>query len=778
MNRRTWVLTGLLLAALALTLVGAFTPGPAHAQDGSSRLRFLHAVPGGPAVDIYVDGALVAPNLGYSAVTPHLTFTAGAHDIALRQAGSDPASDPLAQAQASLAPDLAFMLVVQGTPDASGMVQYEDILDPIEPGMARLTAINTLADSPALDVLTTEGGPLLQGVTYGVQYGTINIPASVQNLVMVPAGGDIDSAVATIGEAPLVSGTLYTFVALGTLDGDIAPSTLILATPVNSPLETESVRVRIAHASLDTPAVDVYANDVLVAPALQLGQMTGHIALPAGETTVALRPTGAAPTDAPLFSAPVTLDAATPAVTVAVLGQAADDSLAIQVFPDNLDGIAPENARVAVLNTVPGATVSAALSGAEAAELASGVETGAQGDAVDVAPGQYALTVSVDAGGDEPVSVAVPEQPYFGGVYYTALVYGSGTGDAPVDADVEGTEIQLTAGSLPGGSSAVVAQPVAAATEPVAAEEAAPIDGAATEPAGTESAEAAEATPVPAEGATESAEAAPVQPAQPQRSGPIAYVEVNPGSNLHCRQYPGSTALSLGLIPSGAQLSVLGRIAPPAGTAPEVVGTAEAPEVTAAATLTITDITDIWLWSEWVDPQTGTVHCWVSAGFVRVENNGQVLASIETLMALPPIPSDQAGEVVAPGTGGTPEPPTEAPAAEPAQGTPVPAENAAAGVTGTIVLDPGVNLNLRAQPAADAAVLRAVAGGATVTVTGRSADGSWLYVTYIDETGSVDGWAVAQYVTVTQDGAPYDVMQLPDVSSGAPAEAPTPLAVG
>ena len=95
------------------------------------------------------------------------------------------------------------------------------------------------------------------------------------------------------------------------------------------------------------------------------------------------------------------------------------------------------------------------------------------------------------------------------------------------------------------------------------------------------------------------------------------------------------------------------------------------------------------------------------------------------------------------------------------------------------MLDPGVNLNLRAQPNADASVLRAVAGGATVTVTGRNADGSWLYVTYIDETGSVEGWAVAQYITMTENGAAYDIMQLPDMSSSVPTEpATTPLAVG
>ena len=219
MNRQKWILTGLLLLAVLLALVGPLHSGTAQAQASLSRIRFLHAVPGAPEVDVYLDGTLVAARLSFGSVTPHLALSSGDHQVALRLAGQEPATPALIEVPVPLVPNLAYMVVAQGTPDTVQAALYEDILDELAPGMARLTAVNAIADAPALDVLTTAGGPLLQGVSYGVQFGTVNIGAGLQDLVFVPAGGSVDGAVTAFGKVPLVSGMLYTFVALGTIEG-------------------------------------------------------------------------------------------------------------------------------------------------------------------------------------------------------------------------------------------------------------------------------------------------------------------------------------------------------------------------------------------------------------------------------------------------------------------------------------------------------------------------------------------------------------------------------
>ena len=616
MNCRICMLTGLLLAAILLALVGPANIKQAQAQGSLARVRFLHAVPGAPSVDVYLDGKMVAMNLGFGRVTPHLSVPGGDHQVTLRQTGLGMDAAPLIEVAVPLAPDFAFTVVAQGAPGAFEAALYEDILDELQPGMARLTAINTVSDAPPLDVLTSEGGPLLQGISYGMQFGTINIPTGTQDLVMAPAGGAPESAIAQIGPVSLQSGTLYTFVALGTLAG--TTSTLVIATPVNG--AADSVRVRFAQGSPDAPAVDIYANDTLIVPSLSLGQMTGHIALPAGDYTLAARPAGAPAADAPVASASVTLS--DPAQTVVLLGQATDETLAIQVFPDDVANLLPDQARVAVINAVMGATATATLNDPAATLIAENLAADSQSSMTSVPVGEYMMTVSI-RGTDNPVDVIVPATTYYGGMYYSVLVFGGGPDAVPFDARVAGTEFNVTSGSLP------VAQPVEVAAAPETPEptqEAAPAETevavlpteaitevapppveteAAPPPAETElvvvptessevvaapptQSEVVEAQPTPPPAPTQ----APAQPIVPQPQGPTAYVELNPGANLHCRELPGSERRSLGLIPSGTTLTVVGRTGTP--LVPDTGG-----NPTPEPTPEVTSVEDLWLSVQW-----------------------------------------------------------------------------------------------------------------------------------------------------------------------------------
>jgi len=247
---------------------------------------------------------------------------------------------------------------------------------------------------------------------------------------------------------------LYTFVALGSLDGGTGASALVLADPVNAP--AGAVRVRFAHGSADAPAVDVYMNDTLIVPSLALGQMTAHIALPAGSYTFSLRTAGAPAADAPLATLSAQLDSAVPAVTVAAVGQVSDSTLALQSFPDNVAGMTPDKARVTVINSVPGATVNVSLSDPSGTVLASSLAAQTPSTTVDVTPGEYMVLASIQ-GIANPVDLVVPSQGYNGGMYYSVLVYGGGASAVPFDAHVAGTEINVTADSLPKPAAPVVA---------------------------------------------------------------------------------------------------------------------------------------------------------------------------------------------------------------------------------------------------------------------------------------------------------------------------------
>ncbi|MBN1202448.1 MAG: DUF4397 domain-containing protein [Anaerolineae bacterium] len=800
MNRQKWVLTCLLMAAVALALVGPMNSGAAQAQDGMARLRFLHAVPGTPAVDVYLDGALVVPGMGFTDATPHMNVTGGEHQVAVRPARTGPDSPALVEGPIALPPGLAYTLVVQGGPDALEMAFYEDVLDEIAPGMARLTAFNTIADAPPLDVLTAAGGPLFQGVSYGIQYGTININAGLQDLAMVPAGGAPESVVASIGQVKLQSGTLYTFVALGTLEGDVAPSVITLPTPLNT--TATDLRVRFAHASPDASAVDVYADDILLVPGLELGQMSGHIPFPQGDHTLALRPAGTTTADPAAVTTDVTFAADTPAVTVVALGELADGSLALEVFPDAVADMAADSARISVVNAVAGATTTVALSDPDATVLASALAANMQGEPVYVPVGDYMLTVSLE-GIDTPVSVAVPAQSYIGGTYYSVLVYGGGTAGAAYDARVAGTDVNVTPDSLPGAVPAMAAEPEAveaeaqpeaeaavaeAQPEAVEAEAVEPqpeaVEAEAVEPQPEAAepqpeAEAVEPQPEAVEPQPEAVEPEAVepQPEQPietelvydepgassevveapteapptqaplpvvtEKPKPVAVVELNPGANLHCREYPRSDARSLGLIPSGTTVTVIGRTGEP--LVPETGNPTPEP------TPVVETIEDLWLSVQWDTPEGGYLRCWVAAQFLRVEFNGQLLDKLEELWELPEEPFNNPGEAV--DTAVTP---------------PTPQWDA---VLATVNLDPGVSLQLRRHPKTDAEVLDRVPAGAQLEVlgyakvpseglVGQPVDPRWLRVRYVKEDGSATiGWVSMEYVQVTQLDKEVEVLE-------------------
>jgi hypothetical protein len=746
MNCRKWVLTALLLVALAVALAGPLSRPTTQAQAATSRLRFLHAVPGAPSLDVYLDGGLVASGLSAGEATPHLTIAGGEHQVALRQAGAAASASALLEINFPLDSELAYTLLAQGTPDALQAAVYEDILDEFaDVGLARLKAINAVPDSPALDLVNREtSGPLLQGVGYGQSFGTVNIGVGTQDLVMVPAGGAVASAVAQIGEIALQSGTLYTIVAMGSIDANTV-QTLVLATPTNG--TADSARVQVAHGSPDAPAVDVYLDSLLIAPALELGQMTNHIALPAGPHTLALRPAGAPAADAPLVSTDVTLAADSSPVTIVAVGQVSDGSLALQSFSNDVSDLAFDQARIAVYNAVPGATVSATASDPSATLLASALAADGQGTPVDVAPGEYRLTVNIQ-GIDNPVDLVVPEEVYNGGMFYSVLVYGGGANNALYDARVTGTAINVGIGSLPVSAPPVVVAEVPTATsepvtEPLPLATEAPVVAdtpAPTQDTGSEvvpDAGGQGESELVAQPTTPPQPTVPPQPvAPPQQQQPIAYVELDPGANLHCRELPASDKRSMGLIPSGSTLTVVGR-----------TGTALLPETgnpTPEPTPVAESIEQLWLSVEWSPPGGGYVRCWVNAQYLRVEFQGKLLDTLEELWELPEEPFNRPGEVV----GATVLPPT-------------PLFDA---VLATVQLEPGVSLQLRRNPKTDAESLALVPAQAQLEVlgyavvpseglVGQPTDPNWLYVRYRTENGGATiGWVSAQYVTLSKLG--------------------------
>jgi uncharacterized protein YraI len=142
----------------------------------------------------------------------------------------------------------------------------------------------------------------------------------------------------------------------------------------------------------------------------------------------------------------------------------------------------------------------------------------------------------------------------------------------------------------------------------------------------------------------------------------------------------------------------------------------------------------------------------VAAQFLRVEYRGQLLDTLEELLALPEEPFNLPGEAVDTDI----QPPT-------------PVYDA---ILATVNLDPGVSLQLRRYPKTDAEALDRVPAGAQLEVLGyveapsegligQPVDPNWIRVRYLKENGGATvGWVSAQYVTLSYRDRAIDITEL------------------
>lgn len=708
-------LRALLLAGLlALTFSGVSAQA-----DSTARLRFVHAVPGAPAVDIFTNGQLTIQGLEFGEASTFVTVPAGDHQLIVAASGT---TAPLWEQPITAEAGSASTLVAAATNPLTFQI-YPDDLTALPLGKARFTAIHAIAGAPNVDIALADGQVALANLSFGQPAGTLDLPTNiVYPFTVVVSGQGVASALLTPDPIAMNTGTSYTLLIYGT---PAAPEAQLLAA-ATAP-DAPGGFVRLAHGVADAPAVDIYINNVLAASALAYGDMTEHIAVPAGDFTVALRPAGG---DQELLTTSVTVQAGTAATAVA-LGTL--DTLSVDVFADDITGMTPNQARLSLVNGIPGSSSISATLG-DGAALASNLPFGSAGAALNITPARQPITLAVttDAGTN---LVTIPALAFYGGVYYNLLATSA---DGQVSLIVSPTSLVQGIASAPGAASAAVVQ----ATVP----------------------------PPPAEPiAVQPTVPPPDQPVAAGTSGPTARVLLDPGANLQLRQYPRADALSLGLAPSGAVLTVNGRAGgprPPVGTTPDPNATPFADPASALDPKADLPL-DTWLNITYTTPDGGAISAWVNAQFLDVRN---IRGERQRLADLPLVPSNQPGEAI--NTGVTPPP--------------IPKDRVVANVFN---LDPGVNLNIRRTPSVDGEVLIRIPNGTATEFLGLKEDQSWVFVRYTTpEGGTVTGWANTLYIQYTYNNRPIKLDEMDqrgllvfvpedlrgEISSGiAPAAIPT-----
>ncbi|MFN8530730.1 MAG: DUF4397 domain-containing protein [Anaerolineae bacterium] len=695
-----------LLALLTLIVV----PTMAYAQsEGAAAVRFVHVLSGAPAVDIYTDGALSYANLSYGEATPYLTVASGSRSLTVTEAGN---SGNLLWAQSiDLTASQAVVAVVSSN-NPMEFTLFQDDLNPLPVGRARLTAIHAIPGGPNVDILLADGRPVIPGLQYNQPYGTLDIPSQSYEFAITAAGGSATDALIPAATYSLATGTSYIVLAYGTAS---APETLVLSAPT-LPNSANSGYVRFVNAADVSDAFNVSANDALIVPGLAFGTATEYLAVEAGDYHLSVTVPGV--TDE-LSGTDITVSAGSRSVVVAWVGGGA---LIVTSNSTDNTSLSASEAQFSLSNVGPTAPASASFAGGQA--IVASVDMN-DFMSTPVQPSSESIVVTSGS-----VQGAFASSGVFGGLLYDAIVYPDGT--SPAVAALPVASIPLT--FAPPVSVTVVGAQPSPTPEPLVL---------ATNPPSVE----ATATPAPQ-----------TNNVQPTPTLPTAVVRLNQGANLHLRLYPSAEAYSMGLAPTGTVFRVLGREGAP--EPPSFFTPTPTPEDAEQPTPFIDPVTllaededldprETWLFVEYDTPDGGVITAWVNALYLEVRDTRDRLMKLRDL---PTVPRNRAGQLGGQAAG-------VAPTANPFHNVNVATVNQLAG---------DANLHLRRYPNAQSESLALIPNGTAMIVSGRTDEGDWLQVEYEGQIG----WVAAPYVALSFNDRAIELDSINILATQTPT--PTP----
>lgn len=725
------VLGGLLFGCLRLP--AAASPLAAQNNEGV-RVRFVHAVPGVGAVDVYVDGARVLAGLEQGTASPHLHFPIGAAEVHIRPTGADPSSAALASRRANFATTsagfghVALVFQLDGFEQAT-LSTVEDLLAPTRLDGARLHVIHAVPGAAPVDIVTDQGAGFLSGAAFNSPVATVDPPTGAFALqIRNSEGGEM---LGLIPAANLRHGFLYTVLVAPNGDGTINAS-LLEAPVLPSP---SSSNVQWVHAASAAGPLDVYLDGVLVAPNVQPGDVLVHSPYEVGAYVLSVRNAGLPASSAAAFEGSLAFSGET--ITLMLTGSFAEGTFAIEALEDFAFSLTPGESRVRVYNGSTNGPLTLDLDGSTS--LANVLEPGENAPQIQVEPGRYDVNALVDdaqAGG--PLFIEAGGVSFAGGGLVSLVVTTDADGD--VVLTIATSYLVSRADSIPSFTAAPPPSPTPTATL------------------------TATQTPLPPTPTPTDIIGTPPPPAS--QALMIADVNVNEGTNLQCREYPSSTARSIGLIPAGTRLVIVGYGAPldPNLELNVPLDPANFNGVEAAS-----EWERVWVQSQFFAADGTLSRCWVRADFLLVYYfDGSQLnyiaqpsgffgfAAIDPPI-IAPVPANAAGAVLGVGVANPPQVILPTPTA-----TLTPSATASATLPPTLTATPDTRIRASiTTPTAlleradfNATVLREIPSASLVVLVGRNLDGSLLNVRYeVLGEGSFSGWVRASDVEIATPGA-------------------------
>jgi hypothetical protein len=229
--------------ALATTLI--LFAGAAFANGGkNAKVRFVHASPDAPAVDIWVNGGVAFPELIFGEVSPYASVPAGLYDVQVVPAGatSPVVIDLTGENAVNLFYNRAYTAIALNTLANIEPLLLQDDDTPAPMPFARVRFVHASPDAPAVDVAVVGGPFLFENVAFKGVGDYVQVPAGTYNLEVRVAG--TSTVALPLPAVKLDGGTTYTVYAIGFAGGAAPALTAAVSVDRENPARLKAQRAR------------------------------------------------------------------------------------------------------------------------------------------------------------------------------------------------------------------------------------------------------------------------------------------------------------------------------------------------------------------------------------------------------------------------------------------------------------------------------------------------------------------------------------------------------
>lgn len=211
--------------------------GCSSGNSNYAYVKFIHASPGAPNVDVQVDSTFVAQNTAYGTATSgYAAVNAGTNEkVQVFAAGKD--TTAVLSANSTFNQNQYYTILALNTPAELQAAIENDDLTPPTSGNCKIRVVHGAPSAGAVDVYVTAPGvsltnpespvtPVLTNFTFGTVTKYLEVPAGSYEVRVTATGNPSAVAIDTGATGvPLLAGDIYTAVALDPNPSSTPPGT-------------------------------------------------------------------------------------------------------------------------------------------------------------------------------------------------------------------------------------------------------------------------------------------------------------------------------------------------------------------------------------------------------------------------------------------------------------------------------------------------------------------------------------------------------------------------